>query len=498
MPYLLHNDVSHALKILAKEILLTWITRHIVYASLEVNKIEKIMKVINGIDTMSSSSLLKGIDINNNSNTNTKVLNTINDVMYIYDDLSEDNNSRKRKFLGNNDDSMIKKALEQITIFNSIESNNQIVQVDHNTISNSIVVANDSAANNNYEELLITCKACHVQINKYKVTSIGASSKLKAIVTSVISIIDDICNIESNCKKLEALNVLGLWLADDEILVQISEHYHKNDHIRTIVLVVFVGMLLLKARCIRAPAARGFLKAIELMIKCRADIAIAGLLSRVIRFPNHTNKSNNDCPIKIMTALIGNSVNTIPSNFQFELFQRSARQLLSKQQKDILLNNTFSNIDCNIVEVEFLKLLDGVLSPLAIMKSNDNKINIDTIFDEWKKLIGFSTLTSTICNSPILWDNENLKILNSVLTGCPEISVLTVRFILINLDDVAVGNVNICSSINLAAVLHTITTKCITVITNNEDLMKLARELLLRCSNPMAKNALAVLNNTVK
>jgi len=28
--------------------------------------------------------------------------------------------------------------------------------------------------------------------------------------------------------------------------------------------------------------------------------------------------------------------------------------------------------------------------------------------------------------------------------------------------------------------------------------MKLARGLLLRCSNPMAKNALAVLNNTVK
>ena len=468
------------------------------------------MKVINDIDTISlsttpSSSLLKGLDVNNNNNNNannnnanTKILNSINDIMYIYDDYSDDN-SRKRKFLGNNDDSMIKKALEQIMIFNSIESNNKIVQDDQNTISDSIVIANDSAANNNYEELLVTCKACHVQINKYKVTSIGASSKLKAIVTSVITIIDNICNIESNRKKLEALNVLGLWLADDEILVQISEHYHKNDHIRTIVLVVFVGMLLLKARCICAPAARTFLKAIELMIKCRADIAIAGLLSRVIRFPNNTNKSNNDdCPIKIMTTLIGNGVNTIPGNFQFELFQRSARQLLSKQQKDILLNNTFSNVDCNIVEVEFLKVLDGVLSPLAIMKSNDYNINIDTIFDEWKRLIGISTLTSTVSNSPILWDNENLKILNSVLTGCSEISVLTVRFILINLDDVAVGNINICSSINLAAVLHTITTKCITVITNNEDLMKLARGLLLRCSNPMAKNALAVLNNTVK
>lgn len=156
------------------------------------------------------------------------------------------------------------------------------------------------------------------------------------------------------------------------------------------------------------------------------------------------------------------------------------------------------NANDTLVDIDFLKLLDGVLSPLAILKAKDPNVNTDTIFEEWKKVDKNSSLTSiALPISPILWDNDNLKILNSVLTGCPEISVIAVRLILINLDDIAVGNVSICSSINLAAVLHTIVTKCITIITNN-DLSNLARGLLTRCSNPMAKNAISILNKGIK
>lgn len=458
------------------------------------------MKVINSFElgSSSSSSLLNAIHIRNENHNSRVVCNSTNNSNITYTYTAD--NDKKRKYIDDNEDNMIKKVLEGISDFNSIESNIDTKSSNISTNSNHDsdglnVIDKESVNNSNYEELLLSCKACHILIIKYKATS--ATNKLKSIVTTIATIIDDICNTESNSKKLQALSVLGIWLADDEILVQIAEHYHKHDHIRTIVLVVFVAMLLLKARSIRAPATRTFMRAIELMVKYKTEVAIAGLLSRIIRFPNHINSNDSNCPVAIMTKLIGiDRVNTIPGNFQFELFQRSARQLLSKQQKDSLLNYTF-NVECIFVEMEFLKLLDGVLSPLAIMKSNDINFNIDTIFDEWKRLIGGSTLSLAIPNSPVLWDNENLKILNSVLTGCPEMSIATVKLILLNLDDMAVGNISICSSINLAAALHTITTKCITIITNNDDILKLARALLLRCSNPMAKNALTAIDKSL-
>jgi len=417
--------------------------------------------------------------------------------MYSYDDCYE---NRKRKHVDSKDNSLIKKVLEDIMMFNSVKSTDETNitnNIDHSS-SHKNEVANDLITDNNYEELLLSCRTCHTQILKYKLSGSGAGSKLKSMVTSIAQIIDEICHTDSNFKKLEALYTLGLWQADDEILVQIAEYYQNNDHIRTIVFVVFVGMLLLKARSIRVPATRSFLRSIELIVKCRTEIAITGLLSRVIRVPNL--KSTSDCPVAIMKRLIdrGSDINTIPGNFQFEFFQRSARQILSKQQKDTLLIHTFNSND-TLLEIEFLKLLDGVLSPLAILKAKNSNTNIDAIFEEWKRLIGISSLTNlSIPVNPILWDNENLKILNSVLTGCPEISVVAVRLILINLDDMTVGNISICSSINLAAVLHTIATKCITIITNNDDLTKLAKGLLSRCSNPIATNALSVLEKSMK
>lgn len=45
LPYLQHDDVNSKLKMLAKEILLTWVTRHVVYASLEIKRIDKVNRI---------------------------------------------------------------------------------------------------------------------------------------------------------------------------------------------------------------------------------------------------------------------------------------------------------------------------------------------------------------------------------------------------------------------------------------------------------------------
>lgn len=258
----------------------------------------------------------------NNDDTRTIVNNvndTIsNDIMYSY------NNScitKKRKYIDTNEDSMIKKVLEDIIMFNSLKSANDTStthSIDPSLHDNSSQANNDVTANSKYEELILSCRTCHLQISKFKLSGSSASGKLKSMVTTIANVIDEVCHIDSNSKKLEALYILGLWQADDDILVQIADYYQNNDHVRTIVFVVFVGTLLLKARSIRVPATRTFLRAIELIVKCRTEIAIAGLLSRIIRVPNLN--STNDCPVAIMRRLIGSDSNTIPGSFQFEFF----------------------------------------------------------------------------------------------------------------------------------------------------------------------------------
>lgn len=46
LPYITNNNVNSVLKILAKEILVTWITRHIIFTSIDDEKIVKVYKLI--------------------------------------------------------------------------------------------------------------------------------------------------------------------------------------------------------------------------------------------------------------------------------------------------------------------------------------------------------------------------------------------------------------------------------------------------------------------
>jgi len=46
LPYITNNNVNSVLKILAKEILVTWITRHIIFSSIDDEKIVKVYKLI--------------------------------------------------------------------------------------------------------------------------------------------------------------------------------------------------------------------------------------------------------------------------------------------------------------------------------------------------------------------------------------------------------------------------------------------------------------------
>ena len=47
LPYISNNNVNNVLKMLAKEILITWITRNIIFSSIDNEKLEKVLIVIN-------------------------------------------------------------------------------------------------------------------------------------------------------------------------------------------------------------------------------------------------------------------------------------------------------------------------------------------------------------------------------------------------------------------------------------------------------------------
>jgi len=454
---------------------------------------------------ISSLNVLNFTDIDNVQFNKSNKIN--DDNIFIYHDTSMSNKKQKlnnNDSNNNNDDNnnnnMIKNVLEDIILFNSLNEKNINNDSNNSNFKNDIIV-NIKEIDNQYEELILSCKVHHTQIIKYKATG---SSKFKVIITNIISIIDEISKIENLTKKLHAIYTLGLWQSEEEILLNIAEYYQNNEHIVTTAISIFIAILLVKARTLKAPATRTFLRIIELTIKCKDDLTISGLLSRIIQVPNHVNSFSNTCPISLINRVINESINdkrlnTIPGNFQFELFQRSARQLLSKQQKDILLFNTFNNSNANKTDFELIKLIDGVISPLALLIDNEN-LNIHNIFDEWKKLIELnqiilSNLPSS--NNSIIWDNDNLKVLNSVLTGCSDLSITTIRCMLMNLDDISIGGVILCSSINLAALMHTITTRYISIIKSHDDLSRLVKGILMRLSNIMAKNALTAFEKYV-
>lgn len=461
----------------------------------------KILKVLN-MNEYELQPKLSTLNILNINDSNSIQINKIdkinNDNIFIYHDTNIINKKQK---LNNNDNDInntIKNALEDIVLFNSLNDDDKNNVSDSNVIkemNNILIQATESPINNQCNELISSCKVYHTQMIKYKSTGSG---KLKTMITNIVSIIDEICKIENTIKKLEALYELGLWQSEEEILLNVAEYYQNNEHIATTAISVFIAMLLVKSRTLKAPATRTFLRTIELTIKRKPELTISGLISRTIQVPNHTNSFSNICPISIMNRVIGidKRLNTNPGNFQFELFQRSARQLLSKQQKDILLYHTFSNSNSS-TDFELIKLIDGIISPLALLITNES-LNIAAIFDEWKKIVALNQIImSNNPNNPIMWDNDNLKVLNTVLTGCADLSIGTIRCMLTNLDDISVGNVVLCSSTNLAAVTHTITTRYISIIKSHDDLNKLVKGLLMRLSNIMANSALSALEKYV-
>lgn len=219
--------------------------------------------------------------------------------------------------------------LNQSTVGNKSQfKEDSILSLDESIPNRGSFISKDEIGSNkkDLELLLNDCRLNGLQI--IKLSTIKSSSvqnkQIIQLAITVSTLIEKIGDIASICldKAIYALFLLSIWKSSDELMLSITEYFLNKDEIRSDAIMCFIGgALLVKTRSLTSTATRTFLRVIEIAVKKRPDIVISGLLARIVQ-PCPSNSNIND-----LYYAYNSNVSTSPGVPQFELLQRSSRQV---------------------------------------------------------------------------------------------------------------------------------------------------------------------------
>lgn len=363
------------------------------------------------------------------------------------------------------------------------------------------------------------------KLNKQLKSSTSSNSltkQLKAVASTIVTELDYLgaSNI-AFIDQVYALYCMSCWKAHDDLLLAICESLLISDHIRGIAIALaIVGILLPHARLLTTPATRTLIRAVEIILNKRPELCVYGLLARCILVLDRSAQVNThkpttsttvsalaSVPLKLETNVAVKKVATSsPGSIQFELLQRCTRQLLKPDQIGVLVETIVTPLD-ELTEADAANVSSGIRELVNTIESMDSLLclHVTSTTAEPISYVEFVRYNETDRRNNILhilWDNESLKALQSILSATrPKLKAIAISAIISNLYHAVAtpGTTNLVDTISLPSLLNTLLTIYGTHF-NHDSIRNDTRNMLIKCTNSkiIVKNCLNLLDTIEK